>query len=172
MARKKLEDMNNGELYKHYKKQSHIAKAGKWASIVSPFAIVFGVKAGEYIEILGEQSYKLTIGCVLAIIVAVIAIFKEFKKDDKTKKFAGVVGWGLAFALVYFLSVALKDLALIIGTEFAGQFVATGFEYWGSYSANEANEYKSEARHDGSLHRKSEPKEVEEKPVNKVSGLI
>ena len=141
--RKKVSEMNNGELYKHYRNQRYIATASKWVSIIAPFAIVFGCKYKEYIKILGEgEQYKLTIGCILAIIVAGIAILREFKKSEETKPFAGVVGWGLAFALCYFFSVAMKDLTLIIGTEFAGQVAAKGFDYWGLYASGEAKEYK------------------------------
>ncbi len=144
--------MNNGELYRHYRNQSFIAKGSKWASIIAPFGIVFGCKYNEYIKILGEgERYKLTIGCILAIIVAAIAVLREFKKSDETKPFAGVVGWGLAFALCYFFSVAMKDLTLIIGSEFAGQVAAIGFDYWGLYASGEAKEYKGIARKDGTL---------------------
>lgn len=153
MARKKLEEMTNGELYKHYRNQSYIAKGGKWASIITPFAVIFGVKAHEYIEILGDQAYKLTIGGVLAVIVAVICVYKEFKHDEKKKPFASILGWGIALAIIYFLEVVMRDLLLIVGAEFEGQVVAKGFDIWGIYTSEEAKEYKTIAREDKTLHR-------------------
>lgn len=174
MARKKLDEMNNGEKFRAYRKRKIIAKTGKWASIISPFIIVFAVKSGEYIQILGEdQKYKLTIGCILAVILAAIAVLAEFKKVEKLKPFLSVLRWGLAFAIIHFLRVALQDLELIVGTEFAGQVVAKGFDYYDLYAATEEGEYKKLARGDGTLLKKSKEKK-EEKPVetDEFSGLI
>lgn len=174
MARKKLDEMNNGELYKHYRTQSYIAKGGKWASIIAPFGIIFGVKIGEYVEILGDQTYKLTIGAILCIFVAVIAIYKEFKQDKKKQPLLGIVGWGVAFAIIYLLEVMTKDLLLIVGAEFAGQCVAKAFELYGTHAENEASEYKELAREQGTLIKKEkkEKKVEEEVAKNDFSGLI
>lgn len=152
MARKKLDEMNNGELYKHYRNQSYIAKSTKWLAIIAPFAIVFGIKAHEYIEILGDQAYKLTIGGVLAVIVAVICVYNEFKHDKKKRPFKSIIGWGVALAIIYFLEVVLRDLLLIVGAEFGGQIIAKSCEFWAIYSEEEAKEYKSMAREDKTLH--------------------
>jgi len=175
MARKKLDEMNNGELYRAYKKRKILAKTGKWASIITPFIVVFAIKSKEYIQILGEdEKYKLTVGCILAVILAGIAIIAEFKKVEKLKPFLSVIRWGLAFAIVHFLRVALQDLELIIGTEFAGQVVAKGFDYYDLYAASEEAEYKKLARGEGTLIKKSKVKEKEEKPIvnDDVRGLI
>lgn len=160
MARKKLDEMNNGELYKHYRKTTYVAKGGKWASVIAPFGIVFGLKVKEYVEILGDQSWRLTIGCVLAIIVAIIAIYKEIKHDESTKHLSSVVGWGLAFGLIWLLEVVTKDLKLIVGAEFAGQVVSKGFEYWELFSIGESKEFKELSRKDGTLHQSRLAKKV------------
>lgn len=154
MARKNVSEMNNGELYKHYRNQRYGAAAGKWGAIIIPFVAVFGAKWNEYVEILGaDNKWRLTVGALLAIFVAAIAVYKEIKHDEKTKHLSGVVGWGLAFAIVCMLEVITRDLKLIIGCEFAGQFVSKGFEYWGLYASGEAEEYKKLAREDGTLHQ-------------------
>ncbi len=157
--------MNNGEKYKYYKKRRNLSVAGKWTCVVAPFGIVFGVKFNEYIKIMDtSDTVKLSIGCVLALIVAAIAIYKEFKHGEETKKFAPAVGWGVALAFAWLFQIMLQDLVLIIGAEFAGQCAATGLDIYGKKASEEMTAYKALAREDNTLHYK-EPKKVKVKVV-------
>ena len=49
----------------------------------------------------------------------------------------------------------LKDLVLIVGSEFAGQMVAWGIGLYGNYAKEEAIAYKDLARKDGSIAKES-----------------
>jgi len=152
MAKKAFVDMTNGEKYVHCNKNRNVATAGKWASIITPFLVIFGVKFNEYFVLVEQQEkIKLTIGCIIAIIVAVVAIYQDFKHSEKTKHLAPVVGWGTAFLLSWLLKVILEDLTLILGTEFAGQCVAAGLGKYAEGQDKDAEEYKKLARADRTL---------------------
>lgn len=109
-------------------------KAGQWASLLGPLGVLFGVKWNEYIAIAeGEGgTVKLTVGAVLAIIVAVVVVYRNCKHQEKIEgkvtMLSWVIGLGVAFALSYLLSVVMKDLALILGVEFAGACASYGFD--------------------------------------------
>ena len=102
MARKPLEQMTNGEKYETYKGRKNAAIAAKWGSIITPFAAIFGAKFNEYFVLVeSDTRIKLTIGCVLSIVVAVFAILSDFKRSEKKRQFLPVIKWGIALLLVY-----------------------------------------------------------------------
>lgn len=153
--RRPFSEMNNNEKFLYYRKRSRLATVGKWGSVVAPFGIVFGIKFNEYINIIDTgETIKLTIGAILAVIVAGIAVYKEVKHSEETKHLAPAVGWGLAFLFIWLFKVILDDLLLIVGSEFAGQCVAFGIKAYGDHAKEEAVSYKDLARKDGSLGNK------------------
>lgn len=119
------EEKTTLELYKSYKHKRFGCLIGKWVSIISPFVILGIVNFNEYFT--EYNGTKMSIGCILAALVAGIAIYGEIKEENK--KIASVFKWAIAFGLVYFFNSILQDLLLIVGCGFAGQVVGTGFEY-------------------------------------------
>lgn len=161
MAKKQLYEMTNGEKYERYKRNHHLAMAGKWTSVIAPFTIVFGAKFNEYFILVdNNERIKLTIGCVAAIIVAVVAIYREAKKSAN-KNIAPVIGWGVALALIWLCKTVLDDLLLIVGSEFAGQMAGAGLNVYSDFCSKEAEEYKRLARADNTLGVKTPKKEKE-----------
>ena len=157
--KKTFDQLTHGEKYRYYRKRRNLTTIGKWGSIVTPFGVIFGVKFNEYVQILDTaQTVKLSIGCVLALAVAVIAIYKEFKHSEKSKHLAPAIGWGVALAFAWLFEVILQDLVLILASEFAGQCVAAGFDSYSAYANKEMEEEKTLARQDNTLHKKSQKK--------------
>lgn len=152
MAKVPFQQMTNGEKYSTYKKRGILATAGKWTSIIGPVAVLFGVKFNEYFSIVdGQEKIKLTIGSVLALIVAGFAVLQDFKRTESTKHLASVAGWGIALLLSWLLEVVLQDLTLILAFEFGGQCAAAGLNKYAEYCRKEADEYKRLAREDRTL---------------------
>ena len=85
------------------------------------------------------NGVKMSMGCVLALIVAGIAIKNETQEN---KKISGIVGWALAFALIYLFQSILQDLLLIVGCGFIGQLVGAGFEVGADTQLEKADLYK------------------------------
>lgn len=118
------EEKTTLELYKSFKTRKFTCLIGKWLSIISPFVVIGIVNFNEYF--VEYNGTRMSIGCILAALVAGVAIYNEAKENNK--KTANVVKWAIAFGLVYFFSAILQDLVLIVGCGFAGQVVGTGFE--------------------------------------------
>lgn len=133
----------------YYAKRRKYCVAGKYASVITPFVAIFFAKINEFLTLTEGQTIKLTIGCVLAIIVAVIAIGKEVKED--TKKVSGAVMWGIVLAFVWLFEAILNDLLLIVGCEFAGQCAAAGINAYGMKCQEEKKEYMKLARQEGTI---------------------
>ena len=156
MAEKKVKrpfsQMNNNEKFLYYRKRRRLSIAGKWGSVIAPFGIVFGVKFNEYVNIIDTgEVVKLTIGSVLAIVVAMIAVYKEVKHSEETKHLAPAFGWALATVFAWLFKVIIDDLFLILLAETCGQFTAMGINIYGEHCKEEANAYKDLARKDGNL---------------------
>lgn len=112
------------ELYKSFKHKKFACLIGKWLSVISPFIVIGIVNFNDYFT--EYNGYRLSIGCVLAMLVGGYAIYCQARDVDK--KVASVIKWGIAFGLVYFFSSILQDLVLIVGCGFAGQVVGAGFD--------------------------------------------
>jgi len=153
--KRKFSEMNNNEKYLYYRKRRRLSIAGKWGSVIAPFGIVFGVKFNEYVNIIDTgEVVKLTIGSVLAIVVACIAVYKEVKHSEETKHLAPAFGWALATVFAWLLKVIIDDLFLILFAETIGQFTAMGINIYGEHCKEEATAYKDIARKDGSIGQK------------------
>lgn len=130
MAKKKKEVTNESQ-YKKYRNQYVALKCGKYASIITPFVTLAVVKWDEYFQFSmnNGSSVKLSIGCMLAMLVGGISIYNEVKGENKqTSEVSSVIKWAVAFALCYFFQTILNDLTLILGCALAGQLAGLGFE--------------------------------------------
>ena len=131
--KEKKEKLRTRDPEKYYRNLYWACWAGKWAAIVLPLAVVLACRANVYfpVEEVGT-TIKTSFGVGVLGVVGGIAAFNETrkKKEDGTNKVIGTaIGWGLATAIVYLLSVVLKDALLISGSEFAGQAVASVFRF-------------------------------------------
>ena len=123
MKRKKFNELSVDGKYKRLRNRAYTFKALKWISILSPYFIIGAVNFEDYFT--EYNGVKMSIGCVLALVVAGIAIMNETKEN---KKVNGLVVWGVVFALVLLMQSILNDLLLIVGFGLLGQLVGAGFE--------------------------------------------
>lgn len=137
MAKKKFNELTPVEKYKRLRSQGYTCLAMKWVSILSPYLIIGIVNFEEYF--VESNGVKMSIGCVLAMIVAGISIANETKEN---KKINGIVGWAIAFALAIFFQAILQDLVLILGCGLVGQLVGAGFELGSNIQLEKADLYK------------------------------
>lgn len=135
--RKKFNELTPVEKYKRLRNQGYTCLAMKWVSILSPYLIIGAVNFEDYFQ--EANGIKMSMGCILAAIVAGIAISNETKDN---KKINGIVGWVIAFALVYFFQSILQDLLLIVGCGLIGQLVGAGFEIGADSQLEKADIYK------------------------------
>ena len=135
---KKFNELTSIEKYKRLKRNGTAFKVGKWFSILSPFFIIGAVNFNEYFT--EFNGVKMSLGCVLACIVGGIAIYNETKEESK--KVSGLVGWAIAFALVYLMQSVVQDLVLIVGCGFLGQVVGAGFDMGADNQLTKAQLYK------------------------------
>lgn len=156
--RKKLKDLSPAEAYTRLRNQGYTCKAMKWFSILSPYLIIGIVNFEDYF--VEADGIKMSLGCVLAMIVAVISIANETKEN---KKINGIVGWTVAFALIFFFQAILQDLLLIVGCGFVGQLVGAGFELGSEMQLEKAKIYSKaqiEARAKAQSEAQERSKEV------------
>ena len=136
MAKKKKEFIS-AEKYIKFRNIGYTCLAMKWVSILSPYLIIGIVNFEDYFQ--EASGVKMSLGCVLALIVAGISVANETKEN---KKISGLVGWAIAFALVYFFQSILQDLLLIIGCGLIGQLVGAGFELGAETNLEKAALYR------------------------------
>ena len=138
MAKKKFKDLTPAEKYTRLNKQGYSLLALKWVSILSPYLIIGAVNFDEYFQ--EANGWKMSIGCILALIVAGIAIKNETKDNTRIN---GLVGWAVAFALILCFQSILQDLALIVGCGLIGQIVGAGFELGSDTQLEKARLYRN-----------------------------
>ena len=134
---KKYKELSSAEKYKRLRNSGFTLKGAKWLSILSPYIIIGSVNFDEYFT--EYNGVKMSLGCVLAIIVMGIAIANETKEN---KKINGLVGWAIAFALIYLMQSILNDLLLIVGCGLLGQLIGAGFDIGAKNQLEKAGLYK------------------------------
>jgi chromate transport protein ChrA len=135
--RKKFNELTSIEKYKRLRRQGTTCTTMKWISILSPYLTIGIINFDEYF--VEANGVKMSMGCILAFIVAGVAISNETKEN---KKVNGLVGWAIAFALIYLFQSILNDLLLIVGCGFVGQLVGAGFEVGADIQSEKADLYK------------------------------
>lgn len=121
--------------YAYYRNAYVACQAGEWGCIVTPIIAIFGAKWNEYFVFTEDNTsgVKLTVGCVLALILAAIFVYKKLKHQEKMEgkvtMLSYAVGIGVAFVFVYLFKVVIDDLFLILGCEFAGAVAAYGVDF-------------------------------------------
>lgn len=157
MARKKFNELTSVEKYKRLRNTGYGLKVAKWVSILSPYLVIGIVNFEEYFT--EYNGIKMSLGCILAMIVAGIAIANETKEN---KKINGLVGWAIAFALVYLMQSILNDLLLIVGCGLLGQLVGAGFDLGANTELEKATLYKEALIRAEPLTEKKEDESVNE----------
>ena len=130
--------MTTHDKYKKMRNTGIALKGAKWLSILAPYIAIGAANFEEYFT--EYNGVKMSIGCVLAMAVAGIAIFNETKENNK--KISGIVGWAIAFAIAYLMQSILNDLVLILGCGLIGQMVGAGFELGANNQLEKAKLYK------------------------------
>ncbi len=133
MAKKELTSV---EKYKKLRNRGTALKVSKWAAILSPYFVIGIVNFQEYFT--EYNGVKMSLGCVLAMIVGGITIMNETKE----KKVNGLVKWAVALALIYLLQSVVNDLLLIVGCGFLGQLVGAGLDLGAENQLNKASLYR------------------------------
>lgn len=134
---KKFNELTSVEKYKRLRNTGYGLKVGKWVAILSPYIAIGIANFDEYFT--EYNGVKMSIGCVLALIVAGIAIANESKEN---KKVNNLVVWAVAFALIWLMQSILNDLLLIVGCGLLGQLVGAGFEIGSDKELEKASLYK------------------------------
>lgn len=137
MAKKKFSELSPAQKYTKLRNKGYTFLALKWVSILSPYVVIGIVNFEDYF--VEADGVKMSLGCILAAIVAGISIANETKEN---KRISGLVGWAIAFALCIFFQALLNDLLLIIGCGFAGQLIGAGFEIGSKTELEKADIYK------------------------------
>ena len=135
--RKKFNELTPVEKYVRLRNQGYTCMAMKWISILSPYLVIGIVNFEEYFQ--ETNGVKMSLGCILAAIVAGVAIANETKDN---KKINGLVGWVIAFTLAVLFQSILQDLVLILGCGLVGQLVGKGFEIGSEVQLEKADLYK------------------------------
>ena len=137
MARKKFTELNAAEKYTRLRNQGYTCLGLKWLSILAPYITIGIVNFEDYFT--EAEGIKMSLGCVLALIVAGISIANETKEN---KKINGIVTWAIAFAFAILFQSILNDLVLILGCGLLGQLVGAGFQVGSDIQLEKANLYK------------------------------
>lgn len=137
MAKKKFEELTSVEKYKRLRNQGYTCIGLKWFSILSPYLIIGIVNFEQYFT--EAEGVKMSLGCILAMIVVGISIANETKENTKIN---GIVTWAIAFAFAILFQSILNDLVLILGCGLAGQLVGAGFELGSEMQLEKADLYK------------------------------
>lgn len=136
--RKKFNELNSAEQYTRLRRQGYTFTALKWLSILSPYVVIGTINFNEYF--VQSNGVKMSLGCILALIVAGISIKNETKEN---KKINGIVGWAVAFALIFFFQSILQDLLLIVGAGLVGQIIGAGWELGAETQLEKAKLYRN-----------------------------
>ena len=148
MAKKKNKALSPAETYNKLRKAGYTCLTMKWVSILSPYLIIGIVNFDEYFQ--EANGIKMSLGCILALIVAGISVANETKEN---KKINGLVGWAIAWALAILFQSLLNDLVLILGFGLLGQLVGAGFELGANANLEKAALYRSANIQAEALHR-------------------
>ncbi len=134
MAKEKVkkEPLKTRDPYKYYRNVHYGLYAGTWAATLAPIIAVFGVKWNEYFDYINntDGSVRLTVGCVIAIVLGIVFAVKKAKVEEKQKKeysmlhYVGFVA--ILWAFLFFFKVIIDDMFLITSCEFGGAVVAYG----------------------------------------------
>lgn len=139
---------DNTKWFKHYRSQYYASKISKYVCSVAPIAVLFGVKWNEYFKLIDAGSkWKFSIGCILAIIVGVIAVYQDIKKTESKEKqlILNAVGWWVAAVIIYCFKAVFDDLLLIVMVEAGGQTGSYIFSLLEQNRLNWTNMYKDGA---------------------------
>lgn len=143
------------EPYKFYRNGYYACKTGTVGSLLTPLAVLFGVKWEEYVTVSTSEdggnlaTFKLTLGGLICLMVAVIMTYKYIKHDEKAKKqvtmASFVAGLAVAFALCWCFNAILQDLTEILGYELIGAVSAYGFDLGAQNRRKYMETYNDEA---------------------------
>lgn len=128
----KKEPLKKRDPQKYYRNVHYGLYAGTWVSTLTPIIAIFGVKWNEYFDFISntESSVKLTIGCVIAIVLAVVFSIKKAKVEEKQNKEYSILHYvgfvAVLWAFLFFFKVIIDDMFLITSCEFIGAVGAYG----------------------------------------------
>lgn len=134
---KKFNELSSVEKYKRLRNSGYALMVSKYIAILSPYIAIGIANFDEYFT--EYNGVKMSLGCVLAMVVFGIAIRNETKEN---KKINGIVGWAIAFALVWLMQSIVNDLLLIVGCGLVGQLVGAGFEVGASTQLEKSKLYR------------------------------
>lgn len=148
MEKTKKESLKKTNPKKYYSRVNAAFVFGEYAALLAPLGIVFGVKWNEYFSVTDGNNVRMSIGCVLSLIVAVVMVYKEIKHTEKVEKQATklslVAGLAVAFTLSFLMQVILTDLTLILGVELAGACASYALEFGSAAARKKRDAYATE----------------------------
>lgn len=124
-AKKDKKQLTTVQKYVKARNLKYTFLGAKWMSIITPYIVIGAVNFEEYFT--EVNGLKMSFGCMLACLVAGIAIFNETKKQEN-KQINGIMGWAIALALAWLFSSILNDLVMILAWGLVGQIIGAGWQ--------------------------------------------
>lgn len=116
---------------KFYRNAYYASQISEWLCVIAPIVSIFGIKWNEYF-VVNNDKYKMTIGCVLAIVMGVVFAYRKLKYQEKQEKKSNMYGYALWVGVVCGFSFLFKsiidDLFIISITEFIGAVGAVSID--------------------------------------------
>lgn len=116
--------------YHKYVAGRYALKAGKYASVVTPYAVEFGIHFDEWF-IQNENGWQLGMGFSIAMTVMAVAMWLRTKKDEDEKLIDSnvtlIVGWFAMAGVFALLANIMNQIAMIMVYGGLGMIVSAGF---------------------------------------------
>ena len=112
---------------KRYKRISRLCFGGEFVSTLAPFvAMAIANKDTWFVEV--EDTWKISIGSFLALVVMGIAIWLVSKKKMQNSFATLLVGWATFTGLIFLIGKVVNDLGYIMLFGFFGLAGAAGLD--------------------------------------------
>lgn len=129
----------NDKQFKKYYRTTILFKILVYISLLLPLIIYMSLNFNSYF--LKATGWKVSMGFLISLVVAILFIKKE------TKFLKGLVGYIVAFLIVYLLTPIIKDLQYLLLCLLIGKVISLPFGYVYNQRNFVVQEYKKAKIH-------------------------
>ncbi len=126
--------MKKKSYYTKYSVLYYAMETARWIMVIAPFIFLLVKNKTKYfVNVEGSNNgTKMTIGAIILVGVLAFVIKREIDKK-KGRSHApsvinGIIGWGIAYALVFCFNTIIQDLLLVVRCGLIGQCLGFIFE--------------------------------------------